>query len=152
MGTTANWRSWFPAMWGRLITCAAVGYRRRSAGNAAEGRFTIGRSLPSCPTRSLPACDRIGAREHLRRLLPVAVLLALGIAGLYAQDLDCNQPADVQFSPASPRANVRFQGTAGETVYIRLLFTNIAPGFSLRFRWWPIRSAISTIRGHKIRL
>ena len=34
MGTTANWRSWFPAMWGRLITCAAVDYRRQPAANA----------------------------------------------------------------------------------------------------------------------
>src|ERR1039458_9844512 len=40
-----------PSMWGRLPTCAAVGYRRRSAAKAAVGRLTIGRSLPSCPTR-----------------------------------------------------------------------------------------------------
>src|ERR1039458_10762115 len=40
-------------MWGRLSTCAAVGYRRRMAANAAVGRLTIGRSLPSCPTRWL---------------------------------------------------------------------------------------------------
>src|ERR1019366_8510475 len=39
------------SMWGRLTTCAAVDYRRRPAANAAVGRLTIGRSLPSCPTR-----------------------------------------------------------------------------------------------------
>jgi hypothetical protein len=42
-----------PLMWGRLVTCAAVDYRRRSAARAAVGRLTIGRSLPSCPTTSL---------------------------------------------------------------------------------------------------
>ena len=42
-----------PSMWGRLPTCAAVGYRRRSAANVAVGRLTIGRSLPSCPTTRL---------------------------------------------------------------------------------------------------
>src|ERR1035437_3318238 len=39
-------------MWGRLPTCAAVAYRRRSAANAAVGRLPIGRRIPSCPTRS----------------------------------------------------------------------------------------------------
>src|ERR1035437_405054 len=39
-----------PSVWGRLATCAAVGYRRRSAASAAVGRLPIGRSLPSCPT------------------------------------------------------------------------------------------------------
>src|ERR1035441_5936195 len=38
------------SLWGRLATCAAVGYRRRTAANEAVGRLTIGRSLPSCPT------------------------------------------------------------------------------------------------------
>jgi hypothetical protein len=42
------------SVWGRLATCAAVGYRRRSAASAAVGRAQgappIGRSLPSCPT------------------------------------------------------------------------------------------------------
>jgi hypothetical protein len=45
-----------PSVWGRLATCAAVGYRRRSAASAAVGRAQrappIGRSLPSCPTMS----------------------------------------------------------------------------------------------------
>jgi YD repeat-containing protein len=61
------------------------------------------------------------------------VLLALAIPGLYAQDplLDCGRPVDVLLSPASPRANVRFQGTSGETVYIRLLATTAGPGFGL---------------------
>ena len=40
-----------PPMWGRLATCAAVDYRRRSVTSVAVGRLTIGRSLPSCPTR-----------------------------------------------------------------------------------------------------
>src|ERR1019366_7244543 len=39
------------SLWGRLATCAAVVYRRRTAANAAVGRLTIGRSLPSCPTK-----------------------------------------------------------------------------------------------------
>src|ERR1035437_9491928 len=43
-------------MWGRLATCAAVGYRRRSAANAGvtsgSGRLPIGRRLTTCPTRS----------------------------------------------------------------------------------------------------
>src|ERR1039458_605822 len=38
------------AMWSRLSTCAAVGYRRRPTADAEVGRLTIGRSLPSCPT------------------------------------------------------------------------------------------------------
>src|ERR1039458_841739 len=37
-----------PSMWGRLATCAAVGYRRRPAANA-------GVPLPSCPTSPLPS-------------------------------------------------------------------------------------------------
>src|ERR1035437_1184118 len=48
-----------PSMWGRLATCAAVGYRRRSAANALVGRLTIGRSLPSCPTRFQPVCNTV---------------------------------------------------------------------------------------------
>src|ERR1019366_5190278 len=40
--------------WGRLLTCAAVGYRRcpvQSRGvPSGSGRLTIGRSLASCPT------------------------------------------------------------------------------------------------------
>src|ERR1035441_10044560 len=40
------------AMWGRLSTCAAVGYRRGPVADAEVGRLTIGRSLPSCPTRA----------------------------------------------------------------------------------------------------
>ena len=46
-------------VWGRLTTCAAVGYRRRSAAHAAVGRLTIGRSLSSCPTRSQPVCGTV---------------------------------------------------------------------------------------------
>ena len=75
-----------------------------------------------------------GRSPRLRRLVPVAVLLTLGIPAAYAQNaplLDCNQPADVLISPASPRANLQFQGTAGETVYIRLLPNTLDPGFSL---------------------
>src|ERR1019366_5963011 len=51
-GKASRW----PSMWGRLTTCAAVDYRRRSAADAGvpsgSGRLTIGRSLPSCPTWS----------------------------------------------------------------------------------------------------
>ena len=67
-------------------------------------------------------------------MLPLAVLLALGIPGLYAQGvplIDCGQPADVRLTPDSPRANLRFQGTGGETVYIRLMATTTDPGFRL---------------------
>src|ERR1019366_6049351 len=45
--------------WGRLTTCAAVGYRRRFAAHAAVGRLTIGRSLSSSPTRSAPVCSTV---------------------------------------------------------------------------------------------
>src|ERR1022692_2819481 len=38
------------ALWSRLTTCAAGGYRRRTAARAIVGRLTIGRSLTSCPT------------------------------------------------------------------------------------------------------
>jgi YD repeat-containing protein len=58
-----------------------------------------------------------------RRLLPL-MLLALGTSAMYAQSfaqLDCGQPADVLLSGDSPQANVQFQGSAGETVYLRLL-------------------------------
>src|SRR5450759_2527383 len=58
--TARNWRRerfrkyTTPPMWGRLATCAAVDYRRRSDANAGvpsgSGRLTIGRSLPSGPT------------------------------------------------------------------------------------------------------
>src|SRR5450759_256001 len=43
---------WGVLMWGRLLTCAAVGYRRRSA---ACARVT----LPICPTRSQPVCTKV---------------------------------------------------------------------------------------------
>ena len=65
----------------------------------------------------------------LRRLLPIAVLLTLGIPGAYAQ-LDCGHPVDVRIAAAS-QANVTFQGTSGETVYIRLLANSVDPGFTL---------------------
>jgi YD repeat-containing protein len=70
----------------------------------------------------------------LRRILPLAVLLALGIPAANAQNppqLDCNQPVDVQVPQGSLQTNVRFQGSAGETVYIRLLANTADPGFGL---------------------
>ena len=72
----------------------------------------------------------------MRRVLPFAVLLALGIPGLYAQgtaplDLDCGQPADVQLSSDKPQANLKFSGTFGEAVYIRLLASQVDSGFGL---------------------
>ena len=67
----------------------------------------------------------------MRRLLPLAALLALGIPGLHAQTaLDCGQPADVRLSPDSPFANVTFPGSPGDSVYIRMLATGGDPGFS----------------------
>ena len=69
----------------------------------------------------------------LRRLLPLAALLALGMPASHAQStpIDCNQPADVTLIAGSPQAFVNFQGSAGETVYIRLLVKTIDPGFRL---------------------
>src|ERR1017187_7335087 len=56
-----------PSMWGRLATCAAVGYRRRPAANAGvrsgSGRLTTGRSLPSCPTSPLPSARPLFSRD-----------------------------------------------------------------------------------------
>src|ERR1019366_8339212 len=55
------------SMWGRLTTCAAVDYRRRSPADAAVGRLPIGRTqrvpLPSCPTRRV----RSGASQQVLR-------------------------------------------------------------------------------------
>ena len=68
----------------------------------------------------------------MRRLLPLATLLVLGMAGLHAQTatLDCGQPADVRLSPDSPVANVTFPGSPGDSVYIRILASGGDPGFS----------------------
>ena len=62
-----------------------------------------------------------------------AALLALGIPAAHAQSaqLDCNQPADVTLIAGSPQAYVSFSGSAGETVYIRLLANSVDPGFGL---------------------
>jgi YD repeat-containing protein len=70
----------------------------------------------------------------MRRLLPLAALLALGIPAVRAQiaQIDCGQSADVRLSPDSPRAWANFQGSAGETVYIRLMANTIDPGFRLQ--------------------
>jgi hypothetical protein len=67
----------------------------------------------------------------MRRLLPLATLLMLSIAGLHAQTatLDCGQPADVRLSSDSP-ANVAFPGSPGDSIYIRLLASGADPGFS----------------------
>src|SRR5664280_1656508 len=81
------------------------------------------------------ACRRPLAGAFFLTFSRSLLLLALGTAGVYAQNspqLDCNQPVDVLLTAASPRANVRFQATAGETVYIRLLAnTPPDPGFGL---------------------
>jgi ABC-type lipoprotein release transport system permease subunit len=65
-------------MWGRLTTCAAVDYRRRSAANAAVDRLTIGRSLPS-PTRSQPVCNTavLTPQDPLSIAASTAILLAI---------------------------------------------------------------------------
>src|SRR5450759_3310316 len=93
--TARNWRkerfrkyTMLP-MWGRLATCAAVDYRRRSDASAGvpsgSGRLTIGRSLPSCPTiqvsRNASHADQVSeddAFQGLRRGDP-------GIAAAAAQ-------------------------------------------------------------------
>jgi YD repeat-containing protein len=63
----------------------------------------------------------------LRRLLPIAFLLTLGIPRAHAQ-LDCGHPVDVKLTPS---AFVTFSGSSGETVYIRLLVNSVDPGFTL---------------------
>jgi YD repeat-containing protein len=67
------------------------------------------------------------------RLLALVALLALGIPASHAQStqLDCNQPVDVTLTPGAPQASVSFSGSAGETVYIRLLASVADPGFRL---------------------
>ena len=115
-----------------------VGRTPWSAAGAPAGLFAP-RQMPAPPPgmRDEGVPRGPGGPPHNslpRRLLPLAVLLALGIPGLHAQNspqLDCNQPADVRLTPASPQANLRFQGTAGETVYIRLLPIALDPGFGL---------------------
>src|ERR1019366_8652908 len=73
-----------PGMWGRLITCAAVDYRRRPPANAGvpsgSGRLTIGCSLTSCPTRSQPVCNT--AASCPSKLHPQGQLEDSGIARL----------------------------------------------------------------------
>lgn len=71
------------------------------------------------------------------RLLLLAVSL-LGVslladAPLAAQNLamECGQPVDVTLSVGNPFANIKFQGQAGETVYIRLFGVTVDPGFGL---------------------
>ena len=97
-------------------------------------------AVKKAEARQASACQRplagalfLSSSRPLRRLLPVAVLLALGIPAAHAQylQLDCNQPVDVQLAAGSVQTNVRFQATAGETVYIRLLPTKVDPDFSL---------------------
>ena len=68
-----------------------------------------------------------------KRLLPLAALLTLGIPASHAQNpqLDCNQPVDVTLAAGLPQAFVTFSGSAGETVYIRLLAKSVDPGFGL---------------------
>ncbi|HTS63237.1 MAG TPA: RHS repeat domain-containing protein [Candidatus Acidoferrales bacterium] len=61
-----------------------------------------------------------------------AILLALISAAAWGQvTLDCNQPADVTFSAASPRANLRFQSQQGEALFFRFVGTNLDPNFRL---------------------
>lgn len=71
----------------------------------------------------------------MRRLLPFAALASLCFPGLYAQDstaqLDCNQPVDVQLTKEKPKANVRFNGSSGELVYIRIVSPTADAGFAL---------------------
>ena len=69
----------------------------------------------------------------MRRLLPVVALFAVGSLAMYAQaipQLDCGQPADVQVSPGA-QANLRFQGSNGESVYVRVIAPAGDPSFVL---------------------
>src|ERR1035441_421964 len=56
-------------MWGSLAACAAVGYCRRPLparrAPSGSGRLTIGRSLPSCPTRAPDRSDSLGVSPHM---------------------------------------------------------------------------------------
>jgi YD repeat-containing protein len=69
----------------------------------------------------------------LRTALLASPLLFL--SALYAQSpvpLDCGQPAvAVNLSSTAPRANLTFNGSQGEAVYIRFLFQNVVQGFAL---------------------
>ena len=70
-------------------------------------------------------------RERFAGLL-FALLLALAIPALHAQQLDCGKPVDVKVSPPPGTTNVTFSGAAGETVYIRLQLNSGDPGFNLK--------------------
>jgi YD repeat-containing protein len=66
-----------------------------------------------------------------RAMTRLAWILAI-VAPVWGQALDCFQPADVKLTPQAPRVNLTFQGSAGETVYIRLTGSNADPGFALQ--------------------
>src|SRR6516225_7216701 len=58
------------------------------------------------------------------------LLLSLMTGALCGQvTLDCNLPANITISPASPRANLKFNGSAGEAIYVRVVFITRDPTF-----------------------
>ncbi|MGD0772418.1 MAG: RHS repeat domain-containing protein [Candidatus Solibacter sp.] len=80
------------------------------------------------------ACQRPLAGAFFLPFARSLLLLALAIPAANAQNspqLDCNHPVDVQVPQNLTQANVTFQGSAGETVYIRLLANTLDPGFGL---------------------
>ena len=104
------------------------------AGNIARSRLSGGSFGPRAPgKRRLKAGCSQDWLPHWMRLLALVALLALGIPASHAQStqLDCNQPVDVTLTPGAPQASVSFSGSAGETVYIRLLASVADPGFRL---------------------
>jgi YD repeat-containing protein len=54
---------------------------------------------------------------------PILLLLPFAAVSLWGQPgaIDCNQPADVTFTPTSPQANLQFRGSQGEAVYFRVV-------------------------------
>src|SRR5215472_9033480 len=60
------------------------------------------------------------------------LLLSLMTGALWGQvTLDCNLPANITISPASPRANLKFNGSAGEAIFIRVVGISTDPTFFL---------------------
>src|ERR1019366_193623 len=114
--------------------------RTPSSASRQAGQGAVrGRGRPPGPAGAPLARPRAGGPggcpgARAPALLPLALLLALGIPAANAQNpplLDCNQPVDVSVPQGSLQANVRFQGSAGETIFIRLLANTADPGFGL---------------------
>jgi len=52
------------------------------------------------------------------------LLLTIAASSLFAQTqypIDCDRPADVNFTPGISKANLQFTATAGEAIYFRFV-------------------------------